>query len=252
MKTQSIMLWTLVCALTAAPAAGAQGAPANPDAAKRASEILAESQKAAGGDAVMKVERIEITSSGEVFGAMGSMAVDVSAKVSFPDKVRVAMVVSQFGAVENGFDGKAGWLVTPQGAMDLPSDMNNEALRGIALTAGIGIYRELKAGTLKAEFQGPADFDDRKAQLVEWVSPSGKVKLYFDAVSTLLIGARFRALTMQGAVEEERRWSDFRAVDGVQFPHKWTTLRDGQPYSSQTVKEVKINPSLDAAIFAKP
>jgi hypothetical protein len=250
MKLKQCWVILLCFALLAAPAL--RGQTANPDAAKRAGEILQDSMKAAGGDALFRVERIEFTSSGPVFGPMGEMAVDIGVKVAFPDKVRMTNVIGQFGTLENGFDGKAGWLLSPQGAMDLPADMNNEALRGIAMTAGIGIYRQVKDGTAKLEFTGEKEFNGKKALEIEWVGPSGKVKLYIDPETKLLAGARCRIITMQGAADEERRWSDYRAVDGVQFPYKWVAFRDGQPYSSQTVKEVKFNSPMDAATFAKP
>ena len=250
MKSKAYLFVCLCFILLAVPTL--RGQTSNLDAAKRAGEILKESMKAAGGDALFKVERIELTSSGPVFGPMGEMSVEIGVKVAFPDKVRMTNVIAQFGTLENGFDGKAGWLLSPQGSMDLPADMNNDALRGIAMTAGIGIYRQVKDGTVKAEFTGEKEFNGKKALEVEWMGPSGKVKLYIDPETKIFTGARCRIITMQGAADEERRWSDYRVVDGVQFPYKWMAFRDGQPFSSQTVKEVKFNTPMDAATFAKP
>ena len=57
---------------------------------------------------------------------------------------------------------------------------------------------------------------------------------------------------MQGSVEEERRLSDYREVDGVKFPFHWVTYRDGALYSDLTVKEVKFNEKMEASTFSKP
>jgi hypothetical protein len=130
--------------------------------------------------------------------------------------------------------------------------MAPETLRGIDLAGGLGLYKKTLAGKAEAEYRGEKDVAGQKALLVEWNGPSGKVNLYFDPESKLLVGAKYRAVTMQGAFEEERRWSDFRDVDGMKFPFHWVTYRDGGLSSDLTVKEVKMNVAVEAGNFAKP
>lgn len=246
MRRSCVVLgWVLIAAFAA------QGQEPPADDTKRGSEILAAAAKATGGEALGKIERLEFTSSGEVHGPMGALAVEVKVKVAFPDRIRLSTALSM-GVIDSGFDGKAAWLSSPQGSMPLPPEMQKESLRGIALTAGIGLYQAALAGKAQARFTGEREFNGTKSLEVEWAGPSGDVKLYFDARTNLLIGARYTALTMQGSAQEERRWSDFRAVDGVQFPYRWETYRDGALYSSQTVSAVKFNPTFDAAIFTMP
>jgi len=242
----------ILCAISLAgalaPAAQAQG---ETDAAKRGAEILSDAAAAAGGEALKKVKSLEIKTTGSVQAPTGPMEVIVKVQVVFPEKSRVEVDLST-AVITSGFDGKAGWLVTPQGTIDMPADLNSEAQRGIDLTGGVGLYKKILAGKPEAKFGGEKEVAGQKTWLVEWNGPSGNVRLYFDVTTKMLVAAKYRSTTMAGEFEEERRLSDFREVEGIKFPYRWMTYRDGTLFSDQTVTEVKVNATVDAAAFARP
>lgn len=242
----------IVCILClgAAPAMLAQ-APGETEASKRGREILSEAAAAAGGEALKEVKSLEFKTTGSIYTPNGPMPITGKVQVSFPDKSRLEMDLG-VALITSGFDGKAGWAVTPQGTLDVPADMSPELLRGIDLTGGIGVYQKCLAGKAPAEFGGEKEVAGQKVWQVEWSGPSGKVKLFFDPATKMLVAAKYRAVTMQGVFEEERRWSEFKDVDGVKFPFRWVTYRDGSMFSDQTVTEVKINPAVEAGAFARP
>ncbi len=231
-----------------APQAQAQGGT---DAAKRGAEILNAAASAAGGEAVKKVTSVEFKATGSVTTLNGPAPVLVIVQVEFPDKARLETDLG-FALVISGFDGKGGWFSSQQGTYDVPADMNGDLLRGVDLTGGLGLYKKSLSGKAEAEFKGEKEVAGQKTWLVEWKGPSGKVKLYFDTATKMLVAAKYRALTMQGAVEEERRWSDFRDIAGVKFPYHWVTFRDGSLFSDQSVTEVKLNAAVEAGAFARP
>jgi outer membrane lipoprotein-sorting protein len=243
----SVIMWTMC--LAGVPAAAQEQAA--PDAKKRAAEILADAAAATGGESLKKVESLSFTSAGDVNSPMGTLAVESKSKLGYPDRGRFE-VTSQMGSFSQGFDGKAAWASSAQGTFDLPADLSGEYVRGIDLTGGIGLYKKVFAGKAEAEFAGEKEFAGQKTLLVEWSGPTGKVKLYFDVTTKLLVGAKYRVTSMQGAFEEERRLSDFREVDGVKFPFHWVTYRDGGLYSDLTVKELKLNEKIEASTFTKP
>jgi len=225
--------------------------PSGTEAAKRGAEILAAGAQAAGGDAVKTIESLQLQASGSANLPTGPLNIVVKVLLAYPDRARVETDYGM-GSMTNGFDGKSGWVATPQGNFDVPADMSAESLRGIDLTGALGVYKKSLAGKAEAEFVGEQEVEGKQTVLVEWTGPSGKVKLYFDAQTKLLVAAKYRALTMQGAVEEERRWSDFREVDGVKFPFRWVTYRDGGLYSDLTLNELKLNAKIEASAFDKP
>jgi hypothetical protein len=94
--------------------------------------------------------------------------------------------------------------------------------------------------------------DGKKVEIVEWASPSGPARLYFDATSHLLTGAHFDALTPDGSVQTDQRWSDFKAVSGCQYPYGTTVFHNGQKFTETTVQSIKTNVAVNAAFFTKP
>jgi zinc protease len=234
-------------------------AAATPEALERGRAILKAAAEGAGGAALSAIESLEATTTGKAFTPQGELPIEVKVQVAFPDRIRVEVKLA-FGTMVQGFDGKTGWVASPQGAVDLPAVMSAEIQRGIDLEAGLGLYRQALAGTARAQFVGEEEWDGKKALAVEWETPAGRGKLYFDPESRLLVGARYRQTTMQGVAQTEQRWSDFRrvlgpaagAAAGIQLPYRWVTLRDGAKFNELTVQEVKLNTKPDPAIFTKP
>jgi len=133
--------------------------------------------------------------------------------------------------------------------MELPAA---EFERNLLLIGGLGVVRQALSGKLAAAFRGEEEVEGRKLFVAEWNSGAGKVKLYFDPESKRLAGARYRITSPQGSFEALQLWSDFREVEGIQYPFHTVTYRDGAKFSEQTVQELKLNTRPDAAVFAKP
>lgn len=227
-------------------------AAASPESATQAKQIIAAAIEASGGAAaIQKIRSIAFTASGKFESPQGALDVTVKTHAAFPDKLWMEIGTPLY-AMQQGFDGKTGWLASPQGTMDLPAAQAHEAQRGLDLLGGWGVYRRALDGQLEASFAGEKDFQGQKTLVVEWQSSAGKVTLFFDSASRLLVGAAFRARTLQGEFDTVNAWSDFRPVEGVQFPYRWMTLRDGAKFSDSTVSEVKINVAAEAKIFSKP
>ena len=231
-----------------------EAAPAaTPESLARGRATLEAAAKEAGGAAFGRIESLEISSSGEAAGPGGQpFSVDVRTQVLYPDRIHIELKLP-FGAIQQGFDGKTAWAVSPQGAMDLPNNVIGEFQRGIALAGGaIGFYQKTLAGGLEAQYLGEEEITGKKTDCVQWNAPFGPVKLYFDSATHQLIAARFRQFTQQGTVDAEQQWSDFRTVGGIQVPYQTVTLHDGAKFSNFTVQDVKLNTKPDPSLFSKP
>jgi hypothetical protein len=242
----------------ASPQDTAPSAPAPPPAPAATPATLAKGKaivlagaKATGGDTLKTVKSVEVHVSGSAYTGQGPMNLRLKLTVVFPDHLRNEAELP-VGTITQGFDGKAAWVLAPQGLMDLPDDFNPELARGIALTGGWGLYQSALDGKVTAQFLADEDFDGKKSNLVLWSGPSGPIRLYFDAATHLLIGAHFRSITPQGDVETDQHWSDFRAVEGLQYPYHNQVDHDGKKFTETTVSDVKINTNPDPAIFGRP
>lgn len=225
--------------------------PATPETLAKGKAIVLAAAKAAGGNSLKSVKSVEIHVSGQANTPNGPMDLSLKLIIVFPDRLRNDAELP-VGTVTQGFDGKSGWVQTRQGLIDLPEEFLAEFSRGIALTGGWGLYQQALDGKIEAQYIDEEDFDGKKTSVVQWSTGSGPVRLYFDSATHLLVGAHFRTITPQGDVQADQHWSDFRAVEGNQFPFRNRVDHDGQKFTETTVSEVKINVNPDPAIFTRP
>lgn len=134
----------------------------------------------------------------------------------------------------------------------MPGDFAKENARAAALTAGWGFFQRMAAGNEEITLAGEEEVEGKKLLAVNWKSPAGPTKLYFDPQSKLMVGAKYTAMTLQGPAETLELWSDFRPVNGAQFPFKQINWRNGQKEAEISVTEVKVNTSPAPALFKKP
>ena len=226
-------------------------AAATPESMEKGRQILVAAAKAAGGDSIASVATISMTDTGKLFQPGAELPLTVKWRVAYPNRSHGDVSLSGQNIVQST-DGKAAWIL--QGTE--PHDATpwiNEFERGISLFGGgWGLYREILAGKVEGQFIGEESFDGKKALGVAVKAQFGAIKLYFDSETHLLAAARYQSAGQQGPVENEQRWTDYRAVEGRQFAFSNSTTRDGAKFSESTVQDVVINPKLDDALFAKP
>ena len=226
-------------------------AAVSPEALERGKALLAAAVEAAGA-AKVKVESVEATGSTHFISPRGEIDGAVKFQVVLPAGRIRAEVQMPFGTLSQGYDGKAAWMAMGPRARDLPPQMNAEYERDLLLLGGLGLYQRVQAGQVEAAFTGEEDVEGQKLLAADWNAPSGKVKLYFDPATRLLVGARYTARSPQGPTETLELWSDFRDVEGVKVPFRSVTYQDGAKFADQILKEMKLNAPMDPALFSKP
>ncbi|HXT74264.1 MAG TPA: hypothetical protein VN785_10480, partial [Candidatus Angelobacter sp.] len=223
-------------------------APApTPESLAKGHDVVMAAAQAAGGDALRNISSVEFTEKGNVYTPQGPLAIAVKWQVAYPDKVH-ATITLPMGEMSQVSDGKSAWVQSPQGTRDVPAEGFGEFQRGISLFGGWGFYQQAMAGKVQAQYLGEEEVDGKKADAVNWLASFGIIKLYFDSTTHLLIAAKYKS----GTEESDQRWSDFRAVDGRQFPYQSVTYRSGAKFTDATIQDIHINPTLDPSLFAKP
>jgi hypothetical protein len=218
---------------------------------KEGKQILLAAANAAGGDALASVKSLAMTENGKEPGPSGDVPITVKWTVAYPDRSH-GDVSYGTQAVTQICDGKTAWIAMGSEAHDVTRAIG-EFERGIALFGGgWGLYQQVLAGKMGGQAIGETEIDGKKTQGVAVQASFGRVRLFFDSATHLLTAARFRAVTPQGLVDTEQRWSDYRTVDGRQFAFSTVTYRAGAKFIESSVSEVKINPAVDDSLFAKP
>ena len=224
---------------------------ASPESLARGREILLAAAQAAGGAAISSLKGAEIVEKGNIYTPQGPLAITVKWQVQYPDKVH-SEIGTPMGQMVQVTDGKSAWIQSPQGTAEVPASVVGEFERGILLFGGWGLYQQALAGNVQAQYVGQEDMDGKKADAVNWMASFGTIKLYFDSATHLLIAAKFQSMSMQGAEDNDEHWSDFRAVEGLQFPYQSVLNRSGQKFTDSTVQEIHLNPALEPSLFSKP
>lgn len=232
-------------------AAGAAAPAATPETLAQGHALLLEAAQAAGGAEIAKIESLDLNSKGSISFSQQELPTEVRIQLIYPNQIRVDSKLP-FGVLSQGYDGKAGWVSSPQGKQAVPPDFNAEFERGIVLGGGVGVYRLALAGQIEAQFTGLEDVRGQKLAALAWNAPFGAVTLYLDPSSHLVVAARYLSKTGQGSVDTLQIWDDFRAVEGIKYPYHAVTYRDDAKYNETTIQDIKLNAKPDPSVFLMP
>jgi outer membrane lipoprotein-sorting protein len=190
------------------------------------------------------------TAKGTYFGfetAMKQVPVEIFAKAP---NMRAVVVETPFGPSTRVYDGKAGWIASP----DRPSPLlplTKGNLTGARIEALAGFPAQIRPAFANWRV-GRTTIGDRDVLFLEGTSPGAPpAKFFFDEESGLLVRLTHFGDTLVGRVPTQVDYSDYRDVNGVKLPFQWlTTWTTGQ--STTELSEVKTNVAIDAAKFARP
>ena len=165
---------------------------------------------------------------------------------------RTAIVHMHAGDSITAFDGRAGWIASPDKPVALIT-LAGEDLDGVKLDAVLSFPTGIKQALTGWRAGFPAATINERAVLIVQGTAAGKsrVKLFFDKESGLLVRVLRYTDTAVGIIPAQTDYSDYRDVAGVKMPFHWVaTWTDGQ--STVDLSEVQANVAIDAAKFAKP
>ena len=173
--------------------------------------------------------------------------VDVYAKAPMQ---RTMVVHTQLGDSVRVYDGRAGWIASPDRPVGLlPLTGGNQ--EGARLDALLSFPTQLR--TAFSQWRVTAtDLDGKEVRVVQGTNPrQPPVNFYFDAESGLLLRVLRFSDTAVGRIPIQLDYSDYRDVSGIKLPFKWiVTWTNGQATTELT--ELRINVPIDAARFNRP
>lgn len=162
---------------------------------------------------------------------------------------RMSITHSDKGDSITAFDGEHGWLGnTGRPARDM-SGPENEAAR---LDADFYFPTHLKEIFTGFRVARPDQIGDQPVYTLIGMRPGQPpVRLFFDQSSGLLLRQMRYADTPVGRNPTQIDYADYRAVDGVKVPFRWTLARVNGRFTIQ-IQEAKQNLPIDDVRFAKP
>ena len=146
------------------------------------------------------------------------------------------------------YNGESGWLSTPNGIRPMSAAEQKAASIDAQLYFPVWLskaYQEFKVAPGE-EIEGKATY---------LVSANDKdelpLSLYFDQQSGLLLRLIRFAETPLGRNPTQIDYADFRAVDGLKLPYRWTLARPNGRFTIQ-IDDVKQNVPVDDKLFVAP
>jgi hypothetical protein len=176
-------------------------------------------------------------------------AVPITIYTQAPDK-RVSVMHTPKGDSVTAYNGQGGWLSFPgrplremSSADQLAAKFDAEAFYPNLLQQQ---FTELKVRD-NSEKVG-----DRETDLVLGiVKGQPPVKFYFDKTSGLLVRMVHYTNTALGLNPTQVDFADYREVDGVKTPYRWTIARPSGAFTIQ-IDQVQQNVAIEAARFEEP
>ena len=232
----------------AAPAAPARAAPT-------ADQILEKYVAAVGGAEALHKISSRISKGNISFGGHET-PIEVFAKA--PDK-RMSVTHSANGDSITAFDGQGGWLGNigrttgaPSNAPRLTHEMSAQEADAARLDADFYFATHIKEIFSGFRVGHPDKVGDQPVYtLVCMRQGQPPVRLYFDQSSGLLLRQVRYTDTPIGRNPTQIDYADYREVDGVKIPFRWTLARVNGRFTIQ-IQEARQNVAIDDARFAKP
>jgi hypothetical protein len=165
-----------------------------------------------------------------------------------PDK-RVSVMHLPNGDSVTAFNGAVGWLSAP----GRPTRwISGPDLEGARFDAEFNLPVRMREVFSELTVDGSEKIDGKDTTLVIGTR-AGKppVKFYFDPSTGLLLRVLRYTDTAFGLNPTQIDYADYREVDGVKIPYRWTIARPSGHFTIK-VDEVQQNVTIDAAKFAAP
>jgi photosynthetic reaction center cytochrome c subunit len=186
----------------------------------------------------------------EGLGGGGSFQIFAQA----PDKRTTQIVFKDHperGDSTRVYDGKEGWIKSPRGL--LPEyELTGSELEGAKLDAVLSFPGQIKQALTNWRVGSPDSIGDDEVDVVQGSGPKGLLaSLYFDRKSGLLVRIVRYSASPIGRIPTQIDYSDYRDVNGIKFPFKYTfSWLDGRDRFQ--LNDVKTNVPIDPAKFGKP
>jgi outer membrane lipoprotein-sorting protein len=230
------------------PSASPQASPAATPALPSADEIFSKYAAAVGGQTAIDKLKSR-TVKGTVAQANGN-SYQFELSQAAPDKFYLLVTTPQ-GTVERGFNGQVGWEKTARGVREITGT------ELINFKAANGLFSLLK---LKEQYSKPPrvrkdKLGDHDVYIVDGTTTDNRrMRLYFDATSGLLLRRTTTMWTIVGIIPDQIDLEDYREAEGLKFPFtaRAATVEVGNPISTRTFTELKLNVPVDDSKFNMP
>jgi zinc protease len=178
-------------------------------------------------------------------------SVEATNTIQYPDRFRIETKAPQ-GVIVQGYDGTEAWMKDPRGVQVGPPALAQESRAGLRRDV-MALLLAAKDGAVSA--RALPDVQDAAGKVSHALELSARdlnpIVLSIDPASGLVTKQTFVAPPNAGGGLVEEVFSDYRAIDGVQFAFQ-AVRTTGDLKVERRVSGIKVNPSVDPSTFSRP
>jgi outer membrane lipoprotein-sorting protein len=174
-----------------------------------------------------------------------------TAELARPNKLRVEVHLPN-GNVVQAYDGNSGWQITP--GADQPFVMDQTQQRSMSEQADFdGALIDYKKKGNAVEQVGVGEVDGRKTYRLRVTLANGDVHYWeLDAENYLPVRWRGNRTANGNEVPIESVFTDFRDVNGVQYPFRIESFIEGKLVQQMKISSREANVKIEDTRFAMP
>lgn len=219
-------------------------------------EIIARNTEVMGGrEAIEAVKTIAV----ELHIVDPGFEVDGTYQAARPNRMRIDVRAEGQRVFVEAFDGKRGWQWNGKGdAVDSSSKATEALRRGVELPGKLYGLHELAGRGHKIELTGREKIEGVDYHALKVTMNDGYTMAFYVDPTTWLITRRRDVRPLHVDIDPtpttiEHRSSDFRKVNGVLFAFRSeeVDLQTGKVLETTTVNEIRVNPTINPALFEK-
>jgi photosynthetic reaction center cytochrome c subunit len=209
--------------------------------------VLAKYIQALGGPAALAKVTTRVETGKALMPEGPAIPIDIYTKA--PDQ-RVSVMHTTRGESVTAYNGQGGWISFPSRPVHEMSASDQMAAK---LDAESFYPNLLQQQFTELKLQpDPEKIGEHDTDVVVGLAKGQPpVKFYFDKTSGLLLRMVHYTNTPLGLNPTQVDFADYRAVDGVKTPYRWTIARPSGAFTIQ-LDEVQQNVPIDAARFVEP
>ncbi|HEX2164585.1 MAG TPA: pitrilysin family protein, partial [Thermoanaerobaculia bacterium] len=218
---------------------------------EQALQLLDRAVEAMGGAAVDAARALRISGTVGQQTPQGEMEIQVAEIHVFPDRFRQEVTLP-FGSMTMVLTGDAGFAITPQGVVDIPGS-RLAALRQNASRNVLALLKARRDPELVATTLAAGEIDGTPIERLQLEIAGDVTVVGLDPETGRVRRIEYHGMGPGGAPGQVvETYSDWREVDGLQYPFAIVGTFDGQEVQRVTLDEVEVDPEVDESAFARP
>lgn len=213
--------------------------------------LIAKVVNAIGGDAkVESVKALKQTSTRTIQTSQGEMKMKTNTTIVLPDKVQQVMD-TPMGSMTMVLTPASAFMSAGGEVQDMPSSQRPEGLNSIKRSI-ISIAQHASDPKYAFAVVGNEKIGDTDATILDISADGTALKWFVDPQTGRVLRASYSSVTQQGPAQVNTDYSDWKNFDGLTLPTSQTSTRNGEPFATEKIESIQVNPPVDPKLFEKP